>query len=178
MSWSRALAYVGAAVVLALVYFAVSPPGPPQPTASVLAPAPEPSHPTIDSVRIDVGDRTVRARRSGEQWEVIEPPGGAVPSDLIAALVSAVLDTPAEPIAGDADRLSEFGLDAPAARVTFGRPDAPSVTLSLGRTNPAETGVYARLDGNPQIVLLGLSVRYYVDMVLKQSGSDHRAASG
>src|SRR5215470_17422082 len=141
MSWSRALAYVGAAVVLALVYFAVSPPGPPQPTASVLAPAP-------------------------------------VPSDLIAALVSAVLDTPAEPIAGDADRLSEFGLDAPSARVTFDRPDAPSVTLSLGRTNPAETGVYARLDGNPQIVLLGLNVRYYVDMVLKQSGSDHRAASG
>jgi hypothetical protein len=47
--------------------------------------------------------------------------------------------------------------------------------LSLGRTNPAETGIYGRLEGNPQIVLLGLNVQYYVDMVLKQSGGDHPA---
>jgi hypothetical protein len=88
-----------------------------------------------------------------------------------------VMDAPAQPVARETDRLTDFGLDAPSARLTFGRPDAPAVTLSLGRTNPAETGVYGQLEGNPQIVLLGLNVQYYVDMVLKQSG-DERGRSG
>ena len=51
------------------------------------------------------------------------------------------------------------------------RPGAPPVTLSLGGPNPAATGVYGRLDGNPQVVLLGLNVRYYVDLVLRQAGA-------
>jgi hypothetical protein len=45
------------------------------------------------------------------------------------------------------------------------------VTLVLGSLNPAETGVYSRLEGNPQVVLLGLNVRYYIDLVLKQSAA-------
>jgi hypothetical protein len=45
------------------------------------------------------------------------------------------------------------------------------VTLSLGSANPAETGVYATLEGHPQIVLVGLNVRYYIDLVLRQSAS-------
>ena len=177
MSWPRALAYVGAAIVLALVYFAVSPPASSLPAGAASESAAEQPHPTIDSVRIDVGNRTVRARRAGEQWEVIEPAASRVPSDLISALVNAVMDAPAQPVARDTDRLTDFGLDAPSARLTFGRPDAPAVTLSLGRTNPAETGIYGRLEGNPQIVLLGLNVQYYVDMVLKQSGGNHPATA-
>ena len=177
MSWPRALAYVGVALVLALVYFAVSPPAAPLPAGAVSESAAEQPHPAIDSVRIDAGNRTVRAQRAGEQWEVVEPAASKVPSDLIAALVNAVMDAPAQPVARETDRLTDFGLDAPSARLTFGRPDAPAVTLSLGRTNPAETGIYGQLEGNPQIVLLGLNVQYYVDMVLKQSG-DERASSG
>jgi hypothetical protein len=176
MSWPRALAYVGAAIVLALVYFTVSPPASSLPPGALTESAAQP-HPTIDSVRIDAGNRTVRARRAGEQWEVVEPATSKVPSDLIAALVNAVMDAPAQPVARETDRLTDFGLDTPSARLTFGRPDAPAVTLSLGRTNPAETGIYGQLEGNPQIVLLGLNVQYYVDMVLKQSGYE-RASSG
>jgi hypothetical protein len=71
----------------------------------------------------------------------------------------------------DTDRLADFGLATPSARLSFGRPGGAPVTLLLGSANPAETGVYGRLEGNPQIILLGLNVRYYIDLVLKQSGA-------
>lgn len=168
MSWSRALAYVVVAAVLAAVYFATAPPPPPSPAS---APARSESAPSIDAVQIDAGGRTVRATHAGERWIVIEPAGAAIPSDLIDALVSAVLETPAEPVTAETDHLTDFGLDAPWARVTFSRPNASPVTLVLGSLNPAETGVYSRLEGNPQVVLLGLNVRYYIDLVLKQSAA-------
>jgi len=174
MSWSRALAYLVVAAVLATAYFTTAPPPPPS-LASAAAPTPGtgPSAPvpTIDSIRLEAGGRTVRAVRDGEQWVVVEPAGAAIPSDLLSALVSAVLETPAEPVTADAKRLADFGLDAPSARLTFGRPSAAPVTLLLGSPNPAETGVYGCLDGNPQIVLVGLNVRYYLDLVLRKSSS-------
>jgi hypothetical protein len=167
MSWARALVYVIAAAVLAIAYVATAPPPPPSPAA---APAPEGPGPSIDSMRLDAGDRTVRATRTGEQWDVIEPVGSRVPSDLIAALVAAVLETPAEPVSSDAEHLADFGLETPWARLSFGRPGAPPVSLALGNANPAETGVYGRLEGHPQVILVGLNVRYYIELVLKQSG--------
>jgi len=166
MSWPRALGYFVAAIVLATVYFATAPLPPPSPASAPSADGPEPA---VDSVHLQVGDRIVRAARVGEQWRVVEPASNRVPSDLIAALVAAVLETPAEPVSMGGHRLADFGLDAPSARVTFGRPDAPPVTLSLGSPNPAETGVYGSVEGHPQVVLIGSNVRYYIDLVLRQS---------
>lgn len=167
MSWPRALAYVVIAAVLGAVYFATAPPPAPPPAPAV----PEPPAPglSIDSMRLEADGRTVHATRSDEHWTVVEPPTARVPSDLISALVSAVLETPAEPVTGATDHLADFGLDAPSTRLTFGRSGGSPVTLSLGSTNPAETGVYGRLEGNPQVILFGLNVRYYVDLVLKQA---------
>jgi Domain of unknown function (DUF4340) len=166
MSWPRALVYLLIAGMLGTIYVVTAPPPPPPPAAAPEASAPEVA---IDSMRLEAGGRTVRATRSDARWTVVEPATATVPSDLISALVAAVLETPAEPVTSDADRLADFGLDSPSTRLTFGRPAAPPVTLSLGSTNPAETGVYARLEGNPQVILVGLNVRYYIDLILKQS---------
>jgi len=171
MSWPHALAYLAVAMVLGTVYLATAPMSPPpvSPSSKVTATGSAPAG--IDTIRLDADGRTVRARRVGEQWEVVEPGGAVVPADLLSALVSAVLETPAQPVASDSDRVAEFGLDKPSARVTFERPGAPAVILSLGDTNPAETGVYGRLEGDPQIIMLGLNVRYYIDLVLRQAGT-------
>jgi hypothetical protein len=167
MSWLHAFAYLAAAAVLGAVYLVTAPlpAPPPSPAGSAARGAGG-----IDAIRLEADGRTVRARRSGGQWEVIEPAGAAIPADLLSALVSAVLETPAEPVSSGTDRVAEFGLESPSARVIFERPGAPPVTLSLGDANPAQTGVYGRLEGNPQVVLLGLNVRYYIDLVLRQSG--------
>jgi hypothetical protein len=165
MPWSRALGYMVLAAVLGAIYLATAPPPPP------LVDSAEPAAPglAIESVRIDADGRTVRATRSDERWTVVEPATAHVPSDLISALVSAVLETEAQPVVGTGDQLVDFGLDAPSTRLVFDRADGPPVTVSIGNTNPTETGIYARLEGNPQVILLGLNVRYYVDLVLKAS---------
>lgn len=168
MRWTRALAYVVVAAVLATIYVVTAPPPPPSPAA--LPPAREAPTPAIDSLRLETEGRTVRATRVDGQWEVVEPVGATVPADLIAALVAAVLETDADPVSNDTDRLADFGLVTPWARLSLGRPNGTPVTLALGNANPAATGVYGRLEGNPQIILLGLNVRYYIDLVLKQSG--------
>jgi hypothetical protein len=170
MRWTRVLTYVAVAAVLATIYIVTAPPPPPSPASPAAAPRAAPT-PAIDSLRLEAGGRTVRATRSGGQWEVVEPPGANVPPDLITALVAAVLETAADPVSTDTDRLADFGLATPSARLSFGRPAGAPVTLLLGSANPAETGVYGRLEGNPQIILLGLNVRYYIDLVLKQSGA-------
>jgi hypothetical protein len=171
MSWRRALAYAALGAVLATVYLGTAPP---EPVVLSRARAPEPtvrSTPAIDAVHVEAGGRTIDAVRAGELWQITHPAGGRVPSDLISALISAVLETPAEPVASGSVDVAEFGLDTPSARVRFTRPGAAPVTVLLGSVNAAETGVYGRLDGTPQVLLLGLNVRYYVDLVVKQATS-------
>ena len=169
MSWLRALIYVALGVALGIVYLGTAPPAP---VVVSRARAPEPttpSTPAIDAVHVESAGRVVHAARTGELWQITQPIGSHVPSDLITALISAVLETPAEPVSADGADVAEFGLDNPSARVTFSRSDAPPVTVLLGSVNTPETGVYGRVEGNAQVLLLGLNVRYYVDLVLKQA---------
>lgn len=171
MSWRRALAYAAVGVVLAIAYLGSAPP-PPLVVSRSRAPEPtSPALPAIDAVQVESAGRIVHAARTGELWQITQPPGGHVPSDLISALISAVLETPAEPVTSGGSDVAEFGLDTPSARVTFTRPEGAPVTVVLGSVNAAETGVYGRLEGNDRVLLLGLNVRYYVDLVVKQATS-------
>lgn len=165
MRWPHALAYVVLALVLSLLAWATAPPPPPPPSAAP-APLPTPAV-TVRQVTVEAAGRRLRAVRAGDRWQVAEPAGSAATSDLISALLSAVLDTRAEPVVADPTDLAEFGLEQPSARITLDRSAGAPVVLLLGGTNPAETGVYGRLEGNPQVVLLGLNVRYYVDLALR-----------
>lgn len=175
MSWTRAALYLVAALLLGFAYRATSP-QPPLPHAA--GPSPQRPAAAITAVRIEAGGRLVRIARLDGRWLVIEPAGADVSSDLVAALITAVLETPAEPVASDAKRLDEFGLDDPATRITFERSDAAPVTLALGSRNPAETGVYGRLEGNPQVVLMGLNVEYYVDLALRGASAPAAPSPG
>jgi hypothetical protein len=99
---------------------------------------------------------------------VIEPPGAAVPPDLIAAFTDALAG--AEEIQtvgrGEADT-GAYGLDESAARVEIFADRAEPVVVTIGSTNPTGTAVYARQGGTPEIVLIGRNVRYYEDLLLQ-----------
>lgn len=159
MTWPRAFLYVALAAVLAAVLWATTPTAPP-----VVAPAERPRTDVV-AVAVEARGRRVEARREGERWQVA--PAGAATSDLVDALLAAILDAPAEPLASDASRRAEFGLDAPSARVIIGRAAGPPVTLLVGADNPAGTGIYGQLEGNPQVVLMGRNVRYYIDLLTR-----------
>lgn len=161
MSWTRASAYVALATLLACALWATAPAPPPP------LPAHAESGRDIVGVAVSAGGRRVEARRVDDRWQVAPPDADRVTSDLVDALLAAILDAPAEPVGGDAATAADFGLAEPAARVELTRRAGRPVTLLVGATNPAATGVYGQLEGNPQIVLMGLNVRYYVDLMTR-----------
>jgi hypothetical protein len=173
MTWTRALAYVAVWIVLTGYYVLTRDPAPPAEVETARAEPAEAPHlrmraDEIDGLLIESGERRVRAARQGGQWFVVEPAGARVSGDLIAALVSAVFDAAdVEVVSRARDRDAEFGLDRPSAVLTFQGSGGAASRLSIGAKNPAETAVYARGDGSPTIVLLGLNAEYYIGLVLQ-----------
>jgi hypothetical protein len=58
------------------------------------------------------------------------------------------------------EQLSEFGLQPPIARIMVEVEGEGSRTLSLGKNNPVQTSLYAQIDENPQVVLVGSVVTW------------------
>ncbi len=172
MTWPRALVYVASWLLLTIFYVATEPPSP-----TVARPAgesPRTHSPfelkagEVSEVRLEAGGSRVDAVRVEGRWQVREPAGAAVPADLISAVVSAVLDSDrAEVIRLPQGRAAEFGLLHPGARIVLTCADGRSVDVELGTRNPAQTAVYARRDGSSDVVLLGVDVLYYLDLVMK-----------
>jgi hypothetical protein len=175
MSWTRALTYVAAWLILSAIYLATQR-GKPPAEVEVAAPAEPPPYANLRveevvGLDLEAGEGRVRAARKGGRWFVVEPAGRPLSPDLIAALVGAVLEAAGvEVVSRGTDRDAEFGLDRPWGRLTFHRHDGTKTNLFLGAKNPAETGIYARGDAAPETVLLGLDVEYYVGLVVKAAG--------
>jgi hypothetical protein len=177
MTWTRALAYVAVWLVLTGYYVLTHRAAPPVEIEASRPQSPEPPPhlrlraEEVVGLVIESGGRRVRAAVRGGQWFLVEPAGGRVSSDLVSALVSAVLDAAeVEVVSMAEDRDAEFGLDRPTALLTFERADGTTSRLSVGAKNPAQTAVYARGDGAPAIVLLGLNAEYYIGLVLQAAG--------
>jgi hypothetical protein len=121
----------------------------------------------VNEITIEHGGRRVVARRDDDGWTVAEPAGAAVPSGLLDALATALVQAEEiERLEGDAD-LAAFGLDDRATRVEIRPAGGPPETLWLGGTNPTGTAVYARRLGTPGVLLVGRTLRYYEELVLQ-----------
>ena len=57
-------------------------------------------------------------------------------------------------------QLAEFGLQPPIARITLEIEGEGSRVLSLGKNNPVQTSLYAQINENPQVVLVGSVVTW------------------
>ena len=133
-------------------------------------------------VVIDPGGlREVRVRRQGHAmvsrwdgaaWVVVEPKGGIVPSDLIAAFANALASSQEiARIADRADDAGQYGLDERASRIEVVPANGDAVVVILGGTNPTGTAVYARRDAAPEVVLVGRNIRYYEDLIFQALGA-------
>ena len=128
------------------------------------------------------GLREVRVRRQGHAmvsrwdgaaWVVVEPKGGIVPSDLIAAFANALASSQEiARIADRADDAGQYGLDERASRIEVVPANGDAVVVILGGTNPTGTAVYARRDAAPEVVLVGRNIRYYEDLIFQALGAN------
>jgi hypothetical protein len=119
-------------------------------------------------VRLHRGGRTIVSRRVGKRWDIVEPAGAPIPSDLVAAFTEALFG--AEEIAQVATAPSDptaYGLDQGATRVEIVTGAGPPLAVTIGAPNPTGTAVYARRSDQKDVVLIGRNVRYYEDLLFE-----------
>jgi hypothetical protein len=139
------------------------------PTVSALMPGMDAGSAIAVELRAD--DRALRCERSGGRWQAVAPAGVGVPTDLIAAILNILTQgNPVEVVSHETQRMAEFGLDPPRVSIAITNEAGSQETLYLGARNPAQTAVYARREGTPEIVLVGLNLNYYVDLALAATG--------
>jgi hypothetical protein len=166
--WRQVVGLWVVCAVLAALWVAgarKTPPPPETPTRRRFLPL---ADAPIEEVMLERRGRTVRARRDGARWAVVEPANAGVPSDLVAAFTDAL--SRAEEIAQVADTGADvrpFGLDDSAVRVELRPRGAPPVVVRIGTTNPTGTAVYARREGTGEVVLIGRNVSYYEGLIFE-----------
>jgi hypothetical protein len=123
----------------------------------------------VEALALERDGRRVRAERvDRKRWKVVEPAQAQVPSDLVAALVGILTDKQEAEVIEEApgpDRLADFGLSAPATRIEVEVKDGKRIGIDLGRRNPTRTALYARSETSPRVMLVGLNVEYYSDLL-------------
>lgn len=173
MTWRRAWGYVGVFVALTVLHLLTSRPESPRDVGEEITPLLVTATPVpflaakpeeIDSVEIELSGRSAELERRGARWEVVQPAGREVSADLISALLTAVLDVPEVEVVGSVDD-EDFGMDAPTAELRLQPSGRTPLMIRFGTLNPAGTAIYATGSGTRQVVLLGLNIRYYLDLV-------------
>jgi hypothetical protein len=126
----------------------------------------------IMAIELHRKERHVHCRRIEGSWQLVQPAGGTVPADLIAALVANLAQLSDVDLVADNNKdLAQFGLETPASQITL-TPDAGEpIRIQLGIQNPAGTAEYAERSGSHGVYLIGLNVRYYEDLVFEMVGS-------
>jgi hypothetical protein len=113
----------------------------------------------VTAVEIKRGDETVKLKREGEAWNLLEPvkARGSRPAvdELLATVMTAKIDREIDPKPAAP---GDFGLDKPAAELALTLADGKTVGLQLGAKNPTGVWVYAREHDKPAVFVLGESV--------------------
>ncbi len=114
----------------------------------------------VEALTIKRKDDTIKLRRAGDGWEMLEPVktranSGAV-NETVTGLATARVDREIDP---NPSKPGDFGLEPPEALVTLEvKGQAAPLTLAVGGKNPTGVWVYAREGSKPAVVAIGDSV--------------------
>jgi hypothetical protein len=176
MTWRRALAYWACFLVLGAYYLLVlresARPTPPHLTR---APFLNLAESDVESMELRRGTEIIRCRRVDGRWQVVEPAGGTVPSDLVAALVANLTQLPdVEVVDEGSGDIAQFGLAPPVSQITLTRTSGQPISVRFGSRNPSGTAIYAQHGDGRRVYLIGLNVRYYEDLVFQAAAPQPR----
>ncbi len=111
----------------------------------------------IDAVRIAWQESTIALARRDGRWQVTEPIRTLADETAVARLTAAFDSLTAERRIPWADIDSTAtGLDAPWALIEFQAGDSLYHEVAVGALNPTGSAYYARIDHEPEMVLLDL----------------------
>ncbi len=125
----------------------------------------------VDSITVTRGDEKIRyvMMSDGQHYRVVEPDGKFIPQDLMQAMTGLLTDAKSvEVVSTNPGDMAEFGLDKPRGEIILQAASKPQpINIFFGNLNPTQTAVYARIDGNPQIFLLGKNLDYYETLMFE-----------
>src|SRR6266850_2203833 len=113
----------------------------------------------VTDIEIKRPDATIKAKREGDGWQLLEPVqarGDRAPvEETVSSVITARMD---REIDADPKTPGDFGLDKPAAQVTLRLKDGKQIGLALGAKSPTGVWVYARETGKPAVFVVGESI--------------------
>jgi hypothetical protein len=110
----------------------------------------------------------IRCERKDKRWQIVKPAGAKAPADLMSALIENLTDKQeAEEIAKDPkpEDLRAFGLDESSPELEVEVSGGKKMKIKLGGRNPPQTAVYAQTSVAPRVLLIGVNVQYYADLL-------------
>ena len=122
---------------------------------------------SVARVDLETDGVALTAVRTATGWADPEgrPWGGEAISDLVETLAGL---RPLMVVDPDPGAPADYGLTRPAGRLQLTALDGRTVlALDIGDRNPAWTGLYARLGGRAEVVLVGGVLRWELDKVRK-----------
>lgn len=112
-------------------------------------------------------------------WKITYPTDEEAQQELVAVVVDNLSRAAVVPVEamGQAIRAEDVGLEPPLFKITFG--SGPSRrTIFLGEFAPLKEGVYARLEGSDEIVLVTANLRTMVEQFRNQDYVDKHLLRG
>jgi hypothetical protein len=122
----------------------------------------------VTAVTLRREGREIRCERKDRRWQVVQPQGAKVPPDLVSALIESLTDRQEAEQISDApkpEELQAFGLTDSAAEVEIELSGGKKLSVKLGARNPSQTAIYAQASTSPRVLLVGVNVEYYTDLL-------------
>jgi hypothetical protein len=169
LTWRGTVAWWVAAGVLGAYYLVLERrPAPPSELQAKLEKVLDVYSDEVTAVTLRREGREIRCERKDKRWQIVEPPGATVPPDVVSALVESLTDKQEAQRISDAPKaedLQAFGLTASAPKVEFELSGGRKLSVTLGAHNPTQTAIYVRSSVAPRVLLVGVNVQYYTDLL-------------
>lgn len=125
----------------------------------------------IDAITVTSGPESLHFQKTpdGKRYQLVAPQGKFIPQDLMNAMVGLLLNAKSvEVVAENSNDLAQFGLDHPKAELTVEAPGKPQpIKIAFGNENPTHTAIYAQIEGQPKVFLLGQNLEYYQSLMFQ-----------
>lgn len=122
----------------------------------------------VTAITLRRDGKEVRCERQDKRWQIVKPQAAKAPADLISALIENLTERQeAEGIsaAPKPEELQAFGLADPFTVLDLELTGGKAASVKLGARNPPQTAIYAQTSLSPRVLLVGLTVQYYTDLL-------------